>query len=234
MSVLPLLIAALLPGQADLEKTAERIIRQTNEYREQKELKPVEKSRKLQKAAQYFADYLAEHEKLDHEADDSTPAKRAEEYGYEYCLILENIASEFREEDLDSRELARSLVKGWQESEHHRENMLDPDATETGVAVARNAKSGRYYAVQMFGRPKSAAIEFTLANESKDEVTYELDGKELTISGRTSRAYSVCLPTKIVVHLGDDRRETLTPKEGQIVAIVQKDGRLKVERRKEE
>ncbi len=35
-----------------------------------------------------------------------------------------------------------------------RKNMLAPEVTETGVAVARSGKTGRYYAVQMFGRPR--------------------------------------------------------------------------------
>ena len=82
MSALPLVVAAFLTGQADLEKTAARIVRQTNEYREQKELKPVEKNRKLQKAAQYFADYLADQvaRKRAHPQDDMISALTRQHY----------------------------------------------------------------------------------------------------------------------------------------------------------
>jgi hypothetical protein len=219
-------------AQADLEKTAVRIVWQTNDFREQQELAPVTKSPELQKAAKYFADYLAEHEKLDHEADGSTPAKRAEEYGYDFCIVLENIASKLRDpDDLDSRQLATTLLEGWQESKEHRVNLLDLGVTQTGVAVARSAKSGRYYAVQMFGRPKSSRVEFTLTNESNDEVTYELDGKELSISGQVSRVYSACALPKLIVHLDDEQRETFSPEFGEQVVIVKQSGALKVERR---
>jgi hypothetical protein len=34
--------------------------------------------------------------------------------------------------------------------------MLDPDVREIGVGVARSNKTGRYYAVEDFGRPLSA------------------------------------------------------------------------------
>ena len=44
--------------------------------------------------------------------------------------------------------------------------MLDADATETGISVARSEHTGYYYAVQMFGRPKSDAIEFQISNRS--------------------------------------------------------------------
>lgn len=229
-----LLYTAAVFAQADLDRTAQRIVQQTNEYREQKDLKPVQENRQLKKAAHYFAEYLAEEEKLDHEADGSTPAKRAEEYGYEYCIVLENIASERRDADFTSRELAASLVEGWQESKPHRENLLDGDVTETGVAVARNAKSGRYYAVQMFGRPRSAQLEFTMTNESKEEVTYELDGREQKLPARVSRKYSVCQLPKLIIHLDEKRQETFTPQAGETVAIVKQDGTIRVERRPKE
>jgi len=34
--------------------------------------------------------------------------------------------------------------------------MLDARAVDTGVAVAQSAHSGRFYAVQMFGRRRAA------------------------------------------------------------------------------
>ena len=45
-------------------------------------------------------------------------------------------------------------VEGWERSAAHRKNMLDRDATEIGVAVAHSPRTGRYYGVQVFGRPR--------------------------------------------------------------------------------
>src|SRR4051794_21765887 len=144
MSTLVIVLAAALAADADLAITSRSIVRQTNQFRKQHDLQPVRTNDRLKRAAQYFADYLARHEQLDHEADGSTPAERAEKYGYEYCMVLENIADEFKSEGFETDQLAQSLVRGWQGSQHHRENMLDADVTETGVAVAQSEKSGRY------------------------------------------------------------------------------------------
>jgi len=38
--------------------------------------------------------------------------------------------------------------------------MLDPDVTEIGVAIAQSEESQYFYAVQVFGRPKSLSIAF--------------------------------------------------------------------------
>src|SRR4051812_42392269 len=98
MSALALILAAAFAAEVDLERTAGLIVDQSNAFRKQHELSPVMNSRQLQKAAQYFAEYLADQERddeddgLDHEADGHTPAERAKEHGYEYCIVLENIA----------------------------------------------------------------------------------------------------------------------------------------------
>jgi len=73
------------------------------------------------------------------------------------------------------------VIQQWVRSSGHRKNMLDPDVTDTGVAVARSEKTGRYYAVQMFGRPKSAAVKFSVANESGEAVTYEVGGESFEL-----------------------------------------------------
>ena len=70
-------------------------------------------------------------------------------------------------------ELTRKFVTGWKNFEGHRENMLDPDTYETGVAVSRNEK-GEYYAVQMFGRPRGKAIKFAISNMSSETLEYAI------------------------------------------------------------
>lgn len=45
----------------------------------------------------------------------------------------------------------------------HRTNMLDADVVETGVAIAPRTYKGHsdYFAVQLFGRPRSASVKRT-------------------------------------------------------------------------
>jgi uncharacterized protein YkwD len=118
----------------------------------------------LNKAAEYFAQYMATHDKYGHTADDNRPADRAKKFGYRYCIVLENIAYQFSSIGYTTQELGEKFFAGWKTSPGHRKNMLDPAVAQTGVAVAQSQDSGYYYAVQMFGRPKSKSIEFSLFN----------------------------------------------------------------------
>lgn len=230
------LLAIVFAAKVDLDRTAALVVDQTNVYRKQQELPPVKTNRQLQKAAQYFARYLAERELeededgLDHEADGSTPAKRAEEHGYEYCIVLENIAMYPARKSYTSESLAKTLAEGWHGSEHHRENLLDPDVTETAVAIALNEETARYYAVQMFARPESARIEFTVDNKTKSDVTYEIDDREFSLKPGVTRTHSYCKPPKLVVQLGDDRRKSLRPGNGSVFSVVSRGGELAVEK----
>src|ERR1043165_2151258 len=94
MSLAAVILVAAFAAEIDGKSVATHTIRLTNEYREEHELPPVKENRELRKAAQYFAEFLSTSDKFDHEADDKTPAKRAEEYGYDYCIVLENIATQ--------------------------------------------------------------------------------------------------------------------------------------------
>jgi len=160
-----LLIAALVvspaaaPARAEtktpeLPKVVQRIVDRTNDFRKSEKREPVRVNAELTKAAEYFAKFMAESGKYGHEADGQKPADRAKKHGYDYCLVLENIAYLYNSEGFGTEDLAGGLIKGWQESPGHRKNMLDPDVIETGVAVARSEKTGYFYAVQMFGRPR--------------------------------------------------------------------------------
>ena len=75
--------------------------------------------------------------------------------------------------------------------------MLEPDATETGVAVARNPESGYFFAVQMFGRPKSLAIEFRIANRSGETVRYRVDDQTFDLPPRYTRTHQTCRTSEV-------------------------------------
>jgi len=73
------------------------------------------------------------------------------------------------------------FFEGWKHSPGHRKNMLDPDVTETGVAVAQSEDTHYFYAVQIFGRPKSMSIAFQLTNESDKTIQYEIAGQTFSL-----------------------------------------------------
>jgi uncharacterized protein YkwD len=180
----------------DLEAVARQIIEMTNDFRRDQDREPVTTNSVLMKTTQDFADYMARTGRYGHNADGRQPSERADAHGYEYCVIAENIAYQFRTRGYSTDALAERFVTGWEESPGHRANMLDPAVTETGVGVAQG-ENGVYYAVQMFGRPKSMHIEFRITNRSGEDVRYQVGERTYTLQPRFIRTHQVCRPPDV-------------------------------------
>jgi len=183
----------------DLARVEALVIDGTNEFRRHEHLDTVARNARLEETAREFAAFMARTGKFDHDADGRTPADRARAHGYDYCVIAENISYEYNTADFQTQDLAHRLVEGWKGSPGHRRNMLKGDATETAVAVARSTAHGapRYYAVQLFGRPKSARIQFRVANPSEAAVRYRVDGREFVVQPRQVRTHTECSPAPV-------------------------------------
>jgi hypothetical protein len=110
--------------------------------------------------------------------------------------------------------------------------MLDADVTDTGVAVARSTASGKYYAVQLFGRPESAGIEFVLENRTNETVTYAVDGERFVLEPRVIRTHRRCRAVDLVVHWPNGQPDSAaSPSNGDRFAIGRPAvGRLSLER----
>jgi hypothetical protein len=96
--------------------------------------------------------------------------------------------------------------------------MLASQATLTGVAVAHSESSGRYYAVQMFGRPWSQRVTFKVANEAGKRVFYRLDGRRQTLPPRAVRTHKVCAATTLTLPR-DGRWQQVSAADGQRYVI---------------
>ncbi len=209
-----------LPPQAqahkpDLGEVEKLVFQYTNDFRKQQGRRPLKVNDKLSQTAHYFADYLARTDKFSHTADGKQPSQRVSEHGYAWCVVAENIAWEYNSDGFTTERLARELVEGWKHSPEHRRNLLDPDVTEIGVAVAFGKASGRYYGVQDFGRPKSKAISFQVANQSDVEVRYTVDGKAFTLPPRYTRTHERCRSAAVeFLKPGDEEGEVLHPRKG--------------------
>lgn len=124
----------------------DRIIALVNQVRGDNGLPPLAPNAQLGAAAQQYAGFIAANNVLTHTADGRRLDARAEAAGYTTWLALgENLAGGY-----DTFEEA---VSAWMASPGHRENILNPRFTETGVGCAWNADS-RYgwFFVQEFGR----------------------------------------------------------------------------------
>lgn len=178
--------------RADPGRVAALVAQQTNAFRAANKLPPLEVSRTLAEAAQRFAEYMASTEQYGHEADGRKPADRALAQGYEYCIVAENIGYQFSSRGFATEELAERLIEAWEQSPEHRRNMLLPQVVDIGIGVARSARTQRYFGVQMFGRPKSDAARFEIANRSDAAIRYELDQQAYTLPPRVTRSHHGC------------------------------------------
>ena len=213
----------------DLAPVAELIISQTNEFRKSQGLNPVAVNQDLTAAAQYFANYMARTDRYGHTADGKRPADRAKEHGYEYCIVSENIAYQYSSVGFKNEELSAKLVEGWKNSPGHRKNMLEPYVLDTGVAVAQSANTAHYYAVQMFGRPESKSIEFSIANSSEQTVEYNIEERTFTLPPLATRTHTRCRPCEVQLSVGEkNATQTLKPESGDHYRVASENGELRV------
>lgn len=124
-----------------------------NDDRAAQELNGLRINPKLVAAAQMKADDMAAKSYFSHttpEGYDSWHWFRAVEYDYAYAG--ENLAVDFSE--------SNDVEKAWMNSPTHRDNILNKNYTEIGIATAKGMYKGHetVFAVQMFGRPSAQEV----------------------------------------------------------------------------
>lgn len=142
-------IIALTPSEATLSTiTTNRIIQLTNAEREKVGLKDLATNSALAHAAELKAQDMFKYQYFAHFSPTGvSPWHWMEQSGYTYEVAGENLAIDFTQ--------AEDVVAGWLASPKHKENMLRPDYTETGVAVESGNFNGStsIIVVHMFGKP---------------------------------------------------------------------------------
>lgn len=211
-----------------LRTAAEEIVQRTNAFRNENDREPLQTDPRLVEAAVEFAKYMARTGRYGHQADGQRASQRIAEESYDYCLVAENIAYAYRSTGYEAQPLAEQFVQGWIESKGHRENMLLEPATETGVGVAQDEKTGYYFSVQLFGRPRSAAIEFTVTNESSEEAAYKLtyrDGtRTFSLPPRATMTHTRCRPPEIwLAGSSEDQQRMKVDANDQFIVRTEKD-----------
>jgi uncharacterized protein YkwD len=216
----------------DMDEVTRLIMEGTNRFRKQEGRGELKSQPQLVATARDFADVLARTDKLSHEADGSDPSERAKKHDYAPCIVAENIAYEYSSAGFESNDLARRFMESWKKSPGHRKNMLDPDLLEAGMAVAQSKESGKYYAVQVFGRPKSAAIEFSVVNESDAKIEYRLGEENLALEPRFTRTHERCAASelKFAWTPAEGKPGSFQPVQGDRFIVTRKQGKFRVSR----
>jgi uncharacterized protein YkwD len=175
----------------DVAAVSNRVVEGTNAFRRSQGLAELHREPHLQGAVDEFAAFMARSGKYGHDADGRDPPTRAQAHGYDYCLVLENIAYHYDSRGFRTGPLAERIVDGWERSPPHRKNMLNALVTHVAVGTARGA-NGYYYSVQMLGLPRSASVKFEVRNESGAAVRYRLGDAMHSVPARSIRTHEVC------------------------------------------
>jgi uncharacterized protein YkwD len=115
-----------------------------NQERKDADQRPLTLNAQLTKAAQAYAEYLAESGEFSHTAK-GTMRSRVKDAGYDPRAVGENIAS--------GQTSAAEVVKEWLESKTHKENILREDFADVGFGLAID-KAGEWIWVVDFGSRK--------------------------------------------------------------------------------
>lgn len=216
----------------DLALSAAQIVELGNDQRRRAGLARLEADGQLTAAAQDLALYMARSERFGHEADGRTPVERAQARGYAHCLVLENIAWRHDSRGFSSDALAAGLVRGWMDSPGHRRNLLDRDALEIGIGLAQGERSGRFYAVQLFGRPASSQTRFAISNGTPRLLSYELGGRVYTLAPRVTRDHRQCRAGELSLQVpGRPEPARMEPRDGAHYRVeARRDGSIELVR----
>ena len=201
------------PFKHPFEQGERVILARTNAFRRGHGLGQLTRNDNLDAVAQWFADYMGRTGHYGHEGDGREPHERIQAGGYAYCRVGENIGWQERERSdgsevaIEPIELGRRFFEGWRASPPHRENLLTAEFTEIGLGLA-HGDDGRYYGVQLFGRPKSLQFAVELMNRSGQDVQYTLGQETFTLKDRYWRQHTLCRSLPLVV--ADDYETELT------------------------
>ena len=114
-----------------------------NAFRAEKGLKALVLDERLSRAAAMQSEAQAGRSWIGHYGSDgSTPKARAARAGYHAKIASENVAA--------GQKSFSDVLRFWKESSGHRTNLLRPNVTAAGVAMAKN-KSGRAYWTLVLG-----------------------------------------------------------------------------------
>lgn len=165
--------------------THKGIISLTNKERLAHNAVVLSESSLLNKAAEAKLNDMFAKQYFEHESPDGRgPADLADDAGYRYVIVGENLA-------LGNFGSDAALVQGWMDSPGHRENILREGYREIGVAARKGNFQGKmtWLAVQEFGTSETACpqINATLGAEIETSKT-SLSVKEADL---TSRAQAI-------------------------------------------
>lgn len=207
-------------GPADTAAAEIAILAGINGLRQEAGVAPVARNPELDATARAFAAYMAESNRYGHDADGRRAGDRARAQGYEHCRLSENIGRIEKSAGLSTAGLTRFFVEGWRDSPPHRAALLSASAIDTGIGVAKARDASRYYAVQLFGRPRSKEIRYALVNRLDQPVAFRRGGKPDRLAPGMVVTLRSCAPNEIAIEGVTGSGARLDPEDGVRYEIV--------------
>jgi len=132
-----------------------KIIEWTNVQREKQGLNRLKENPKLNEMAKLKVEDMFKNQYFEHDSPEGIGVKNlAEDVNYQFLTVGENLAMGNFKSDKD-------LVEAWMASPGHRENILNANYQEIGVAIKKDFFEGKlvWMAVQHFGTHLTACPE---------------------------------------------------------------------------
>jgi len=154
-SLLVVLIGVfLLPKVAYLSTiTPENIVALTNQERIKNDLHELTPNQLLTQAAYKKAQAIIEVNKFAHNLNGEKFSSWIKDAGYKYSYVGENLAVDFM--------TSEGVIAAWLDSKLHKENLLNSNYQEIGLAVIEDKFQGQNttLVVQIFGAPPIAIVQ---------------------------------------------------------------------------
>jgi uncharacterized protein YkwD len=179
LSAIALLITSYsVYGQSEVPSAERSLFDALNRERTAQGLPALQWDESLAAAARQHATRMAQQNVLSHQLPGEAPVQdRATRAGARFSLIAENIALAPNPATIHS---------AWMQSPHHRENILDPQLTEVGIAVIKGGDG--LFAVQDF----SQAVANLNLNQQEHQVQATLNARGLRATQVTTDARKTC------------------------------------------
>jgi hypothetical protein len=176
----------------------------TNENRQDEGLGSLESNDTLAQAAQLKANHMAENGYFAHDSPSGvTPWEWFDQAGYTYETAGENLAIDFSDSD--------AVVEAWMDSRLHRENILEENFTEIGIATAKGQYQDRetVFVVQMFARPddRELAERHGTADEERGELAQAENAEGTSASTDTTTTTRPTSTEDLVAQLQNEVNE---------------------------
>ena len=146
VALLIVLASATVTRPPPVEDGEGPVIDAVNAVRRERGLSPLMTDAALSDIARRHSCDMAERGFFEHTAPDgASMVERLKQAAIRYRAAAENLAR------IEGRDPAARAVAGWLKSRGHRENMLSPRFTTTGVGACRKGRA--VYITQLFIRP---------------------------------------------------------------------------------